>query len=119
MIGSDAVRLAFEATAARRRLAFQNGRQLPIPELHGGLLLGIVTVPIVHARDVFLFRVIENAADHKARHATARHQTRRGPTEIVTTDVGLVASAGLVLRLAHNVCTRALRKTAPDVLVIA
>ena len=37
----------------------------------------------------------------------------------MTTDVRLVTSTGFSLVLADNVCTRALRETAADVLVVA
>ena len=64
-------------------------------------------------------RVLDENVLCTANTFRALRESEMRASEIVTTDVGLVASAGLVLPLAHNVCTRALRKTAPDVLVIA
>src|ERR1051326_4587517 len=99
--------LHLETTYGGSRLSLQDSRHFAVPELHRCFFLGIVAVPIVHTRDVFLFRVIEDAADDKTRHPTARHQTRRRPTKVVTADVDLV-TAGFGLVLADDVCTRTL-----------
>src|SRR5882672_8065292 len=90
-----------------------------MPEFHGGPLLSVVAVAVVHARDVLLFRMIEDSTDHKPRDAATRHQARRGAPEVVPTNVSSIAWLPVGLRLGNDVGTCTLGETSSDVLVVA
>src|SRR4029077_17517552 len=98
--------------------SFQDGGQLPIPKVHGGFLLGVIAVPVVHARYVILFRIIENPTDHESWHAAARHHARRCPAKVVPANVDFIPFAGYSLRPGENIRTCALCEAAPDVFVV-
>src|SRR3954471_14181159 len=102
-----------------RRLALENCDQPPIPELHRGFLLRVVTVAIVDAGDVFLVGMIEDAADDESRDTAGGHQARGGPTQIMSADVRPITGRALRLDPGDDVGPGALRKTSPDVFVVA
>src|SRR5712691_2578752 len=79
-----------ESPHARCRLALENCRQLSMPEIHGGPLLSVVAVAVVHARDVLLFRMIEDSTDRRwpspetTTPASHRRNSRRALPEAVS-----------------------------------
>src|SRR5688572_7118970 len=108
-----------EPPGAGQRLLLENTVQLPAPELHRGALLGIVAVPVVHARDVPLLGVIQNPTDQEARNAAASHQTRRSATEIMAPNVCSIPRFSAYLPSRDDIRARALSESATHVFVVA